>query len=113
MSGELAILDTNVLVYSRYADAEHHAACQAVLDQAQAGEVQLCVTSQILAEFFSIVTNPRRVSDPRDPQEALEVIERLLDMPGMTLLPMPAGIVRDWIALAREHAISRSEIFDV
>ena len=52
------------------------------------GELKLCLTSQILAEFFSIVTNAKRVSDPRTPDEAADAIEAILAIPGVILLPV-------------------------
>ena len=61
MSNELCLLDANVLVYAFYADAEHHAAARALLDTASNASAALCVTSQVLAEFYSIVTDRRRV----------------------------------------------------
>lgn len=42
---------------------------------------------QNLAEFYAIVTNARRVSTPRTPEEALAVIEQFLERPGLELLP--------------------------
>jgi hypothetical protein len=48
------------------ADAPQHAAARALLDAARAdASATLLVTIQILCEFYSIVTNPRRVRMPR------------------------------------------------
>ena len=75
-------VDANVLVYGLYQDAPQYLASRAILDRAARGEVELCFTSQTLAEFFSIVTSARRVSAPRTPEEAAEVIQSLLALPG-------------------------------
>jgi uncharacterized protein len=64
MSVELGIVDTNVLVYALDADAPQHAAARALLDAARDEGATLFVTSQILYEFYSILTNPRRVPKP-------------------------------------------------
>jgi predicted nucleic acid-binding protein len=66
---DLALVDTNLLVYALLTDGPHYAPSRALLDQAQAGSLSLCVTPQVLAEFYAIVTNARRVTDPRPPQE--------------------------------------------
>ena len=113
MSPDAAVLDTNILVYALYEDAEHHKACRYLLDQAQDAAAALCVTPQILAEFFSTVTNPRRVTEAKSPEEVISVITAIFAMPGMTLLPLPIDIVSRWIALVQQHPISGSRIFDV
>jgi len=46
------------------------------------------VTSQILCEFYSIVTNARRVPKPRSPADALQAIVGLLAF--LHVLPTPA-----------------------
>ena len=113
MSRDTAVLDTNILVYALYEDAEHHKACRQLLDRAQDVEAALGVTPQVLAEFFSTVTNPRRVTEPKSPEEVLAVIHAILAMPGMTLLPLPRDLVSRWIALVQKHPITGSRIFDV
>lgn len=113
MSPEAALLDTNILVYALYEDAEHHKPCRQLLDRAQNAEAALCMTPQVLAEFFSTVTNPRRVTEAKSPGEAISVITTLLAMPGITLLPLPIDLVSRWIALVQQHPITGSRIFDV
>ena len=112
MSGDLALVDTNVLVYALYGTSEHHSASRALLDRAQSGETALCVSPQNLAEFFNVVTNPRRVDEPRTCQEALDVVEQTLSMPGMSLLAIPTDVVPRWIVLARLHPTTRGGVFD-
>jgi len=59
MSVEPGIVDANVLVYAFDADAPQHLASRRLLDEGCSGDTTLYVTSQILCEFYSIVTNPR------------------------------------------------------
>jgi len=62
------------------------------------GELTLCFTSQVLAEFFSIVTSVKRVSKPRAPEEAVAAIEATLAIPGATMLPVAYDSHHDgWI----------------
>ena len=62
---EPGIVDANVLVYALDADAPQHAAARALIEAARDTSTTLFVTSQILCEFYSIVTNARRVPKPR------------------------------------------------
>ena len=84
-----------------------------MLERAQNGEVELSVTSQILGEVYSIITNPRRVTNPYAPIEALDQIEKFLAMPGINLLSTPPDFVSRWISLARQRATTGGEICDV
>ena len=113
MPEDLALVDANVLVYATYPESEHHVPARALLDRAQSGQVRLCVTSQILAEFYAVVTDSRRVTEPRQPEEAIEAVQDFLHMPGLTLLPMPADVVPRWIDLARKYPVTRGAIFDI
>ena len=111
-SESLALVDTNVLVYSVFQDSQHHAASRLLLDEAQRRQFGLCVTSQVLAEFYAVVTDSRRVSSPRDPSEAIAAISAILSMTGMVLLPMPTESVSRWIELVRRIPCKRGAIFD-
>ena len=113
MLDDIALVDFNVLVYALYGESEHHERCRALLEQSQAGQAALCVAPQNLAEFYAVVTDPRRVAIPRKPAEAVDAIERLLAMSGMTLLSAPIDLVRRWLALVRQRPVTRGAVFDV
>jgi predicted nucleic acid-binding protein len=68
-----ATLDTNVLVYSVYADSEHHRAARFLVDQTKRHAAALCLTPQVLAEFYAVVTNPRRVTEAKPPRSPLRL----------------------------------------
>lgn len=90
MSVEPGIVDANVLVYALDADAPQHHACRRLLDEGRSGATTLYVTSQILCEFYSIVTNPRRVAKPRDAADTIAAIVGLLSF--LHMLPLrPRG----------------------
>jgi predicted nucleic acid-binding protein len=78
MSVEPWIVDTKVLVYALDADAPQHEAARALLEAGREASTTLFVTAQILCEFYSIVTNPRRVSKPRSAADAVAAISGLL-----------------------------------
>jgi predicted nucleic acid-binding protein len=62
MPVEPGLVDANVLAYALNADAPQHEASRALLDAAKDPSVRLYVTSQILCELYSLITNPRRVT---------------------------------------------------
>ena len=78
MSVKSGIIDTNVLVYALDADAQCIRLARVLLEAARDGAATLYVTSQILCEFYSIVTNPRRVAKPRSSGDAVNAIADFL-----------------------------------
>src|SRR5580692_10340752 len=96
---EPGIVDANVLVYAFDTNAPQHLASRTLLDAGRTGTTTLYVTSQILCEFYSIVTNPRRVAKPRNAADAIAAIGGLLSF--LHVLPIPARAVEGWLDLLR------------
>jgi len=107
------IVDANVLAYGFNADAQHHAASRALVEAAVDPAVSLYVTSQILCEVYSIITNPRRVTVASSVSEALRVISALLALPGVHVLPIPAQAVAGWMGLLQRHPVTGGDVFDL
>jgi predicted nucleic acid-binding protein len=87
MSVEPGIVDANVLAYASNADDPKYVVSRALLDEARHPSVTLYVTAQILCEFYSVITNPRRVAAPSSPGVAAQVLSALLALPGISILP--------------------------
>jgi uncharacterized protein len=111
MSVEPGIVDTNVLVYALDADAPQHEAARALREAGREASTTLFVSSQILCEFYSIVTNPRRVSKPRSAADAVAAISGLLGF--LHVLPVPARAVDVWLDLLRRHPVTGGDVFDL
>ncbi len=110
---EPLLLDTNILVYAVDASSEHHAASRTILERAHSPVAGLCVVPQSLAEFYSLVTNPKRVSSPQPPAEALATVESIVSLPGLEVLPVPLDVVARWVELCRVHPVKGAEIYDL
>jgi uncharacterized protein len=108
MPVEPGLVDTNVLVYALDADAAQHASSRALLEASRAGSVTLYVTSQIICEFYSVVTNPRRVAKPCSSVAALSSLLGFL-----RVLPVPAQTVEELIRLVRRRPVTAGDIFDL
>jgi hypothetical protein len=59
-----------------------HTASRALLDKAKAADAGLCIAPQNLIEFFAVVTDPRRVTQAKTSDEALQAIDDFLRLPG-------------------------------
>lgn len=112
MSLEPGILDANILIYAVASEAPQHVASRALLDAARDNHGgAFYVTSQILCEFYSVVTNPRRMTVARSSSEALVAIEGFLGF--LKVLPIPAGAVQNWLDLLRRRPVTGADIFDL
>ena len=110
---EPGILDANILAYAVNADAPQHAASRALLEAARNPSIALYVTSQILCEFYSLITNPRRVAVASSPTSALRMISAILAFPGLHVLPTPARAVVGWMELLQRHPVTGGDVFDL
>jgi toxin-antitoxin system PIN domain toxin len=108
---EPGLIDANVLVYAMDADAPQHAASRALLESARATSTTVYVTLQTLCEFYSVVTNARRVSKPRTPADAMSAISGLLAI--AHVLPVPAVTVDGLLDLLRRRPVTGGDIFDL
>jgi len=64
ITSETALLDTNILVYGADETSRFHKSAFALREKGLSGEFSLCICPQVLNEFFAIVTDPKRVSNP-------------------------------------------------
>lgn len=113
MPAEPGLLDTNVLVYAADTEAAEHESSRTLLQAARDPSVTLYVTSQIICEFYSVITNPRRVAMPCSPSEAQTTISALLGLPGIHVLPTPAGTVVQLMQLLSTYPVTGADVFDV
>jgi predicted nucleic acid-binding protein len=96
---EPALLDANLLVYAFYPKAPQYRVAHHVLQQAQDAQAALYVSSQVLAEFYAMVTNPKRVTPALKFKSALQKIHEIRSLPGLAVLPLPVDVVDRWVAL--------------
>ena len=113
MSVEPGIVDANILVYAVNAAAPQHAASRSLLEAALDPAVSLYVTSQIICEFYSLITNPKRTAMAWSSVEAVQLISELLASPGLKVLPAPAQAVAGLIELLKRSAVTGSDVFDL
>jgi uncharacterized protein len=111
MPAEPGIVDTNILVYALDTAAPQHVAARTLLEAARTEATTLYVTSQILCEFYSVMTNPRRVARPRTATEAMTVLSDMLTF--LHVLPVPASTVDRLLDLLRRRPVTGSDVFDL
>ncbi len=113
MPVEPGVVDANILVYAVNSVAPQHAASRALLEAAFDPAVSLYVTSQILCEFYSLITNPKRTARAWSSADAVQTISELLESPGLKILPTPAQAVPRLMELLKRHPATGGDVFDL
>jgi uncharacterized protein len=113
MPVEPGVIDANILVYAINPDSPQHAASHTLLEAARDSSVTLYVTSQILCEFYAVITNRKRVAAPTSPADAVVIISDLLAQPGLHVLPAPEQTVARLMGLLQRRPVTGSDVFDL
>ncbi len=107
-----ALLDANVLVYAAVPSSHQHAAslalCQRALDEASG---EFCVTSQVLFEYFSTITNSRRVVPSSTLEDA--VADLLRYRHALAVIKPPPTLIEDVTELVMTLHLTSADIFDL
>jgi predicted nucleic acid-binding protein len=111
MPAERVLVDTNVFVYATDSASPHSPAASTFLDAVAAGRFHGCVTLQVLLEFVSVVTNPKRVATVRTPEEAWAVADKIAA--SFTVLAPPDDLYARTSALAQSLKLARGHVFDL
>ena len=104
-------LDTNILAYVANTKAPQHRAALEIFRPCETEN--LWVSSQVLAEFYSYITNPAILANPLEPTEAISRIKRICQMPHICLLSTPLDLFEGWMRLLEERPVTNGGIFDL
>ncbi len=108
---ERAILDTNVLVYASDVRAPQHDDSKALRTAAARGDIEGFVTIQIMLEYVSVITSPKRVASPVSVGAAWAEASRI--MAAFPVLSPIEDDIRQVGRLAESLNISGPKIFDL
>jgi len=106
------LLDTNVLMYAVNSESPHHAASAQVLREALTAQIQACIALQNIHEFYSVVTNEKRVRNPVTTSQAHMMATLLLETPRIEKLSQDHSTTQLALSLAKELGVSGPRFFD-
>jgi predicted nucleic acid-binding protein len=108
----MILVDTNILVYAHNVDSDLNEIAKRLILDAIDGKFEFCITPQNLLEFFSIITNPKRIEKPLDPKIAhQEMINYWYSKRIHKIYPSNSVFIRV-AQLVKELGLSKTEIFD-
>jgi len=113
ISDKTYFLDTNILVYAADTTSPFHAACKKLREQGMTGNISLCISPQVLFEFFAVITSPKRVNQPIKPQKAFEEMTKYLRTNHVIKIYPKSNIIEKTIELCQKYNTKSQEIFDV
>lgn len=109
----MILLDTNILVHAWSGRSSHHQKAWGIIEGAFNGRLDVCLTPQVLWEFFSVMTTARKTKEPVTAQTAIDVIETILKAKVPVLTPTLNAFHRT-LDLVRSRSHPRgAEIFDL
>lgn len=108
----MRLVDTNVLVYAHDRSSLKHQAAVKILRAAFSGIVQLCVTPQVLLEFYNVITNPRRIAHPLSVGEAGRVVGLYLRSSRIGKIHPDSSTVGAAIDLSVRTQTKGADVFD-
>ena len=108
---KLVYLDTNILAYVSNTKSTQHKASLEIF-RPNKSEI-LCVSSPVLAEFYSYVTNPSILVTPLDSKSAIQRIKRICQMSHIKVLSTPKDLFESWLILLEQRPVINGGIFDL
>lgn len=113
ITSEVSLLDTNVLVYAADETSPFHQKALTLREKGLRRELPICICPQVLNEFFAIVTDPKRVSNPRTQEEARLEMEKYFHAKNIINIYSGPGVFEKILDLLKRYAIVKQEIFDL
>lgn len=108
----MILFDANLLVHAHAARSPFYEAAKRLRDQAIHGELDGCVTPQVLCEFFAVCTDERRFQPALSPRQAAKEIERYWSENGFQKILPTTGTMSRLLELVARQPLTQQRIFD-
>jgi len=112
-TADMIFLDTNLLVYASQAESPFHASSRAVIEKGMMGDLSLCISPQVLAEFYSTITSPKRVTDPISHDQAVTEMKKYMSSKRIAKIFAHKAALDKMLRLLEKYPVKQQEIFDL
>lgn len=109
---ESVVFDSNILVYGHNSDSTFHNQALYLIKDVLVGNIEGVLTHQNLLEFYSIITDSKRVVKPLLPNLALDLVKQYLNSPFRIIAPNE-NTVDFVLSLSSRLNIKDGQIFDI
>lgn len=108
---ETVFFDSNVLICTHNKSCPLHKISQNLIKQAIKGKIKAVLAQQNLLEFFSVITDSRRVDKPIPTKEAISLVKEYLNSPFRIINPLEKTI-KILLSLIANLNVKDGRIFD-
>lgn len=108
----MTLVDSNLLVHAHAGRSPFHEAAKRVIDQAASGELEACLTPQVLCEFFAVTTNERLFKPALSPREAAREIAVYWTKSRFRRVVPKETTLERLLGLLERHPVIEQRIFD-
>lgn len=89
------LIDTNLLVYAHDSASPYQKRVASLIKRALSGRIEAVISTQNIAELFSVLTSERKMGNPLTPSEAFKICKLYLETPELEkLVPNEAALLR-------------------
>ncbi len=108
----MILFDTNVLVYAHDSLSKNHEKAEKLRSAALRGKLGACISYQNIAELYSVLTNPLKLSVPYAPSAAVELCELYLNSKNLPKIMPTEQTYPGALRLASRVGAAGRKIFD-
>lgn len=106
------LIDTNILVYAYNEDVDFHEEALRILENALNKNIDAAIADKNLFEFFAVITDKRRIENPVSTNEAIEIIDFLVNSNIKIVYSSPFTFLKT-LELTNKYKIRKQDIFDI
>ena len=107
------LLDSNVLIYAHNNASPLYRKARSILSDVLVGNLDACVSFQNLYEFYSIITDLKRVERPLDTHQAREILHSYLNAENLPKIYAKSTNLAGTIELLKSYKVKKQQIFDL
>ncbi len=111
-ASEKILLDTNLLVFAHNKGSAHYSNASCILVASLQGELKGYLSTQNLLEFYSVMTNPRKIRPTPSSSDVLGICTDLLLSSKIRKIFARETATKEAIELANEKGLRGPQIFD-
>lgn len=106
------LLDSNILVYAHNEDSLFHSQAIKLVTEVIRGEIFGSLASQNLLEFYSVITDKKRLSNPISPKLASELVNQYL-LSSFEIIYPNLNTNKIMVELLKKNGFKDGRVFDV
>jgi hypothetical protein len=112
-TSDAGLLDSNVLIYSHQGLSKFHSSARNLVSKGIRGELLLCITPQVLGEFYAVITSPNRVTSPISPEQARIEVEAYVKAKNILKIYPNEDSLTFTVGLLNMYSVKEQDIFDL